>query len=62
MATEPIVLATSLAAHGSVAPVAVGSATVTSARPGSPTATNAANSPRRFVALPDFMDNSSWIA
>jgi hypothetical protein len=56
--TEPIVRATSLAAHGSDAPVADGPAETANTAPGSTAAISPAQNLRRLVALPVVMDNS----
>ncbi|CPR13077.1 hypothetical protein BN971_04384 [Mycobacterium bohemicum DSM 44277] len=55
METEPIVRATSLAAHGSDAPVAAGPEETANTAPGSAAATTPASSLRRLVALPVVM-------
>src|SRR6202023_2751051 len=60
--TEPIVLAISLAAHGSLAPVAAGPARTAMAAPGSVAATSPAKSLRRPVAVPVFMRSSLYFA
>jgi hypothetical protein len=56
--TEPIVRATSLAAHGSLAPVAGGPARTAMAAPGTAVAINPAKILRRLAAVPVVMDHS----
>jgi hypothetical protein len=58
LATEPIVRATSLAAHGSLAPVAGGSAKTAMAAPGTAAAISPAKNLRRPVAVPIVIDHS----
>jgi hypothetical protein len=60
--TEPIVRATSLAAHGSLAPVAGGPAKTAKAAAGTAAAISPARSLRRPVAVPVVMDHSSKFA
>nr|AJK73692.1 hypothetical protein RC58_00635 [Mycobacterium avium subsp. paratuberculosis] len=58
MDTEPIVRATSLAAHGSLAPVAGGPASTATAAPGRAAAISPAKILRRRPAEADVMANS----
>src|SRR6516162_4322464 len=58
LATEPIVRETSLAAHGSLAPVAGGPARTAKAAPGTAAAISPARSLRRLVAVPIVMGHS----
>jgi hypothetical protein len=58
LATEPIVRATSLAAHGSLAPVAGGPARTAMAAPGTAAAISPAQSLRRPVAVPIVIGHS----
>src|SRR6516165_2618006 len=58
LATEPIVRETSLAAHGSLAPVAGGPARTAKAAPGTAAAIRPARNLRRLVAVPVVMGHS----
>src|SRR5947209_19951317 len=60
--TEPIVRATSLAAHGSFAPVAGGPASSAMAAAGAAVAISPARRRRRLVAVPVVMDHSLGLA
>jgi hypothetical protein len=55
LATEPIVLAISLTAHGSLAPVAAGPAITAMAAPGTAAAISPVKSLPRLVAMRVFM-------